>query len=554
MEEAAGVVTAGYWFGAAERPALGWLTCPAAGAPTSAVVVAPPVGYPYWCSHRTLRVLAERLAGAGHAVLRFDYDGTGDSAGDQWDPDRVAAWRATLAQAVAEVRRRGARTVTVIGTRLGGLFALLDGGDLGIDRAVAWNPVSAGRRYAKELRLLSQAVPEAFDPLRPSGTRVVAGSVFSAQTLSDLQRLGADAILRPPAPATLVIDDQAGSAAAVVDRLRALGAAVEHVPMDGAEQALETPPEFATVPEEILDAACAWIGPAGSDVGPATEPVAAGGEPASAALTWRGGSVTEEVMTLRPAGHVAIVTSPPRVDPALTTLVLLNPGSEPHIGPGRAWVEYARDLALRGRRTVRVDFLGWGESPDAGRAPGRPYAAVGVEDTVAIIEELRSAGHQRIAICGLCASAWIALATAVKTDVDGVVAINPQMYWQQGDPVEIDWDLIRARRADEIRRIERGARLGLWTGLDLVGHRPRAGRWLDDLAATGASVHFLFAEGDDGLVYLNSRLSRRVRRLRRQGAVSVTEMAGVDHPMHLAWVRPQVVDALAGALSTVDAG
>ena len=50
------------------------------------VVIVPPVGYEYWSSHRTLRTLAERLAGQGCCALRFDFDGTGDSAGDQWDP------------------------------------------------------------------------------------------------------------------------------------------------------------------------------------------------------------------------------------------------------------------------------------------------------------------------------------------------------------------------------------------------------------------------------------------------------------------------------------
>lgn len=553
-QPASSIVTQGRWFGDAERPALGWLTRPLGSKVASAVVVAPPIGYPYWCSHRTLRVLAERLAQAGHVVLRFDYDGTGDSAGDQWEPDRIAAWRRTLALAVEEVRRTGARSVALFGVRIGGAFALLDAASLHVDRVVVWNPVTAGRRYAKELRLLSEPVPEEFDPLDPVGTRVAGGNVFSAQTLADLQGLVVTSIQRPPAAGTLVIDDLAGTASAAVEHLRSVGASVEHVQIHGGEQALETPPEFATVPREIVDAACAWLGIAEQpEPGVVDEAAVRAAAPATATtLHWRGQAITEELTVLAPGGNVAIVTSPLHPDPRRASLVLLNPGSEPHIGPGRAWVEYARDLAVQGRRTVRVDFLGWGESPDAGRAPGRPYDGVGVQDTEAIVAGLRAAGHRRIAICGLCASAWIALAAAVHARVDGVIAINPQLYWKPGDPVEIDWDLIRSRRATEIRRIDRGARLGVWSVLDMLGHRPRAGRWLDALAAGGASVHILFAEGDDGLVYLNRRLRRRVSEIRRRGTITFTEMAGVDHPMHLTWMRPRVLAALSEALAAVD--
>ena len=534
------------WFGARERPALGWLSTPIQGIADSGVVIAPPTGYPYWCSHRTLRILAERLAAAGHAVLRIDYDGTGDSAGDQWDADRVDAWRATVALAVEQLRRLGAEHLTLVGARIGGTFALLDGRELGVDRVLAWMPVTTGRRYAKELRLLSKPVPEGIDPLDPPGTLVVAGNVFSAQTLHDLEALAVTSIEQPPAAATLILDDPGGSAAKAVAHLRSIGAAVEHLQLDGGEDALETPPEFVTVPEEIVAVACDWIGAAG-----AATPAAVPALPTRASLEWRGRRIEEEVITLGPRGHVGVLTSPERLDPDTSTLVLLNPGSETHVGPGRAWVEYARDLTATGRRTVRVDFLGWGESPDAGRAPGRPYDDACVQDTVAIVEELRGAGHERIAICGLCGSAWIALAAARRAPVEAVIALNPQLYWKPGDPVEIDWDLIRTRRATEIRRIERGARLGLWTLLDWLGQRPGAARWLDDLAARPMSIHLIFAEGDDGLVYLHQRLSRHLRGLRR---IKVHELHEVDHPMHLTWLRPRVVEALAEALTEIDAG
>lgn len=540
--------TSALWFGDRSRPQLGWLSRPASRIGASGVVIAPPVAYAYWASHRTLRVLAERLAVAGHSVLRIDYDGTGDSSGDQWEPGRIVAWRRTIELAVNELRNMGTERLTLVGARLGGTFALLEGRALGAEKVVAWMPVTSGRRYAKELRLLSTAVPEDRDPLDPPGTMVFAGNVFSSETLKDLQSLSATDISEPPAPATLVVDDPDGSASKAVQHLRSVGAKVTHLELPGSEQALETAPEFASVPEPIVGAICEWIGVDGSA---ASAPSAA--QPrGEAELRWRAGRVNETVLRLGARGHVGVLTSPANADPESTTLVFLNPGSETHVGPGRAWVEYARDLALGGRRSVRVDFLGWGESPDADRAPGRPYDVCCEEDTVAIVQELQQLGHRRVSICGLCASAWIALRAALSAPVAGVIAINPQLYWKRGDPVEIDWDLIRERRATEIRRVELGGRTGLWSLLDTLGHRSAPARWLDELASTGIPVQLLFAQGDDGLVYLDGRLRRRLQRVQRAGLITVRELAEIDHPMHLSWLRPRVVSALSEALTEID--
>jgi len=78
------------------------------------------------------------------------------------------------------------------------------------------------------------------------------------------------------------------------------------------------------------------------------------------------------------------------------------------------------------------------------------------------VRALQAEGFERLAICGLCASAWIALRAVLHAPVAGVIALNPQLYWNPGDPVNIDWDLIRSLRAAEIRRVELGARYGLW--------------------------------------------------------------------------------------------
>ncbi len=526
------------WLGPDDRPLLGWLSTPRAGGSESGVLILPPVGYPWWSVHRTLRVLAERLAGAGHLALRLDYDGTGDSAGDQRDADRLVAWRESARHGAEELRALGVRDLHLAGVRLGGTLALLEGAELGAESVVAWAPVTRGRRYAREIKLLSTPVP---DEARGGGAQVEAGSVFAAQTLADVARID----LHQPdwrSPARVAFVDGEDTLA---ERLRQRGSEVELFAPPGGADALQAPAEYAAVPEEVVEALCAAIGPGTPGRAPAPPPVA------SARMTWRGVELEEEVVFLGPVGLTGVITHPAAPRGGAPTVMFLNSGSEPHVGPGRAWVEYARELAASGFPVVRADFRGWGESPDDGHAPGRPYALHGVEDTRTLVRALRERGHERLVLAGLCAGAWIALRTVLEEPVAGVVALNPQLYWQPGDPVEATMAETRQRREPERERDAEGARRGTWDALDRVGQRPWAALWLDELQATEIPVLLLFAEGDDGIEYLRTRHGRRTRMVTEATRITIAEVPGIDHSMHRAWLRDEMLDRLRGFVSSL---
>lgn len=218
------IETSGQWIGPPERPLMSWLTAPVGRPGATGVVIVPPVGYEYWSSHRTLRSLAERLAEHGCRALRFDLDGTGDSAGDQWDPERLEAWRRSVGHAADALRRCGVTRLVVVGLRIGGTLALLEGGDVGADAVVAWAPVVHGRRWVSELQLLGlpvpKVVPDAPGAPERSGGVVQGGSVFSTETLADLSTLDLSTLESRPAPRVLVLDREDKPASTVLlDRL-----------------------------------------------------------------------------------------------------------------------------------------------------------------------------------------------------------------------------------------------------------------------------------------------------------------------------------------------
>ena len=144
------------WFGPQDRPLFGWLHAPPDGRARAGVVLCPSFAREDHKGHNAFQVLAERLVSQGLAVLRFDYDGMGDSAGSNHDPGRVDAWLRSTADAIALVRRFGVPRVSLVGMRIGATIAAHAASDDGdIDQLVLWDACLSGRAFLREQQLLS---------------------------------------------------------------------------------------------------------------------------------------------------------------------------------------------------------------------------------------------------------------------------------------------------------------------------------------------------------------------------------------------------------------
>ena len=125
-----------------------------------------------------------------------------------------------------------------------------------------------------------------------------------------------------------------------------------------------------------------------------------------------------------------------------------------------------------------------------------------------------------------------------------MIACNPQLYWQPGDPVEANIVTeTHVRREAERLKLKRLDHYGLWRLLDVLGTRNPAARTLDDVAARRTPTLLLFSPGDDGLEYLRDRLGRALARW-RSGTIQIVELDDIDHGMHRAWRRTEVTEAM----------
>lgn len=115
-----------------------------------AAVLCQPWGDEYIYAHRSMRQLAVRLSLAGFHSLRFDYFGTGDSAGDECDTD-PAGLRADVGAAIETLKEIAATPkVTLIGLRAGANVAAHAAASSpgAIESLILWDPIIEGAEGA----------------------------------------------------------------------------------------------------------------------------------------------------------------------------------------------------------------------------------------------------------------------------------------------------------------------------------------------------------------------------------------------------------------------
>jgi pimeloyl-ACP methyl ester carboxylesterase len=144
------------YFGTGQRRLFGVLDpAQARSTQAQAAVICYPWGPEYIFAHRALRHLSRQLAARGFNVLRFDYYGSGDSAGDESEA-RLSGWREDIVAAIEELKDiSDAKAVALIGLRLGASLAAQIAASCRKDVAalVLWDPAISGPEHLEVLEI-----------------------------------------------------------------------------------------------------------------------------------------------------------------------------------------------------------------------------------------------------------------------------------------------------------------------------------------------------------------------------------------------------------------
>lgn len=569
------------FFASENRSLFGWLHRSTSVDGDLGLVICNPFGHEAQNCHRALRHWAESAASAGIPTLRFDFDGTGDSSGEDADANRVADWVASVHCAVETLREStGVTRVAILGVRLGGLLATLAASERDDIAGLALiAPVATGKAWLREMRALHGALelgtpPADATPL-PDGAREAMGFLLSVQTIADLTNVDLLKIQECPAPHILLLDrDDLPGIAKLEAHLSSLGAKVNAQTQPGYA-AMMLDPHQSQVPSQMIEATTDWLCSLAESAPPAPINFEA---TTSAAISDK---VQEHAVFLDEEQRLFGIVSAPRGEKPQKAILLINSGANHRTGPNRLHVKLARRWAARGYLVLRFDIAGIGDSlPHEGESEHVVYPSTAIEDVTLAAHYVRKTWQvKECRAVGLCSGGYHALKGALMgAPVDGVVLINPLTYcWRQGTSLEMPNSQVFAEaarykqsvlKADKWKRLFRGeadisavaqvvVRRGAGVAVKQARNAARrAGVPLrNDLSAAllnltrrGVTLSFVFAEGDAGLPLLHEEAGPAVPRLEQAGQLTIHRIAGPDHTFTPLWSHEKLAASLDVAL------
>ena len=590
------------YLGDAARPLFGWYHVAESVPRRDAVVVlCNPMGYEYAHGHRSLRHLADELARAGIPVLRFDYDGSGDSPGVETDPGRLRRWQDDVQSALDAARAlSGSARAGLVGVKLGATLAALATVQREVDWLVLWNVSASGRRYVREMQALDMAAGggarPVSAPLEPAGflmTRETQDALKGVQLTRETLRVAGRALL-------VARDDLIGEEDALQEHLQTLGIPTDTLASPGyAEMMAE--PVHTVVPRQALDGIVHWmVRQTGLRAAVAPPlPAPAGATQASfehAMLDGRTVRLTETLCALGDQGQLFGVHSsgasslggsspgrPGQIDAGSTRpmVVLFNSGTVHHVGPNRLYVMLARELAAQGFASVRCDLEGLGDSVQRGAGrENHPYPDSAVPDAQQVLSSLRQRfGVREFVLMGLCSGAYTAFQAGLVEQaavISELVLINPLTWrWVEGDAVDTKHFSAVAhykgtmRRLDSWKKLLRGQVNLVYLGGVVFSHLrkqvasrvsaanefffpsrgPLLSRQLRQLFAARRHVSLIVSSGDPGWDMLQDGARQAARRALKSGDLSLDFIDEADHTFSREAARQRVVVAISRRLN-----
>jgi pimeloyl-ACP methyl ester carboxylesterase len=530
------------------------------------VVLCSSYGQEAYATHRGWRILAERAANEGLTVLRFDYPGTGDSAGGEHEPATLDAWIDSIAAAVRWLRTQaGVATVSLVGMRLGATLAALAAARIGdIDGLVLLAPVVTGRGYLRELQMRRRKWA-ASSPAHEAEAREenahfdLLGYPLHRDDMGALTSIDLRRAESAPARRALILDSHVrGESDGLARHYESRKMSVTQDTFDEYDRFLAEP-LLSRLPRAAFARAIRWLAEGATQATlPAARVAAVATDCADRiAIDLRPLKAMERPIVFGP--YFGMYCEPRRPSPEFPAVLIVNTSAGHHIGDGRLSVLLARRLASKGIASLRMDLGGLGDSTPA--APevtiDTVFAPQASRDAAIGAQWLTAQGHRCVVAFGVCSGAYLSLhACADHPALAGAYAINLPKFSHRpaGGPELAQWKRYRQSLLDPRKwaRVLRGrAANPLVIARGLCFDAARRGtfavaRWMSRREESGiadpqvralmrklhdkqAGVRMIFGEFDDGLPVAIAHLGGNFQALHRYERIRAAVLPGLDH-------------------------
>ncbi len=237
-----------------------------------AVLICNSLGHEQTRAYRNLQQLALLLAKKGFDVLRFDYRGTGNSGGASEMPQAMEFIEDVEVAAEHLLASTGLQHLSVIGVRMGALFAL-KARFASLNQMILWDPVVEGRSYVRLAESFHQQTlgnQSRFNQrIRSTSHCQVYGWETSPESLASLRAIQVDLAMELKQQSLCLFSDdylthESGIDVAKLSQHQQLRDQIGWHQLDYAERAFSSPQTFNAIVEQCER----WLPPAPAQVMP----------------------------------------------------------------------------------------------------------------------------------------------------------------------------------------------------------------------------------------------------------------------------------------------
>ena len=223
----------------------------ALGAPkTQGVVIAGPLLNEGVRANIALRQISIKLAAAGFDVLRFDYEGTGNSSGIV-ETVPLIRWVENIATASQElVDISGSDRISIVAVRFAANLAATLAEERAINRFVMWDPILVGDHWVEHLMEHRDNVCDAFSESLLVQDREFMGHVTSPGFIDDVRARALNE-MKAEKLVSVITDNYRH-----LDTLRQISGEVEQVSFECRWQDRKS---GLLVPHRVIEAVCTAI-------------------------------------------------------------------------------------------------------------------------------------------------------------------------------------------------------------------------------------------------------------------------------------------------------
>jgi len=426
------------WFGPEQRSLFGWIHYPQSLIVRGAVLLCPSLGIEGESSYLAFRELADILSHEDYLVLRFDYEGTGDSANSKDDDSYLYSWLHSIYLATDTLRTTGVHNLSVVGMRMGAMLSAIAQNNRRVfDNMILWDPPLSGRSFLRQQYLLQSQIQAPLFSYQPRNEEI-PGMSMTPSTIEELGSLHLSSFNVNNADRILILSRPEQPLPGQIQL--ALGG--RHVSWDvtlGQSELLDVPLLAAHSNQDDVSTIISWIRQnhvshqlISNNWRSAERPRVVSSSP----------SILEHTSTLRATRTFFFTTT--RTQSSAQThyplnIVFLNSGNLHHIGPARQWVTFSRLWAGLGFRCIRLDLPGLGESRDLDDTKTIVYPRT-VSSVLSELFSTLGLSPSSVVLVGLCSGADHALTLAAEMNLAGAFAINPssRSYWKPFRLLRVD--------------------------------------------------------------------------------------------------------------------